>query len=86
MLAFMAMPTIVSISEDAITAVPWQYKGRAGARRDTMADDVQDNSPRCDARDTCRGDAWDGRVIGETMAVMMITGNAAHIRQHCLLR
>jgi len=26
MLAFMAMPTIVSISEDAITAVPWQYK------------------------------------------------------------
>ena len=26
MLAFMAMPTIVTISEDAIRSVPWQYK------------------------------------------------------------
>jgi phosphate transport system permease protein len=79
-LAFMAMPTIVSISEDAITAVPREYESGAlalGATRwQTMA------------RITLRAAAPGilaavmlgvGRVIGETMAVMMITGNAAAI-------
>jgi phosphate transport system permease protein len=80
MLAFMAMPTIVSISEDAIRAVPWQYKEGAlalGATKwQTMYRIVLPAALPGIFAAVMLGI---GRVIGETMAVMMITGNAANI-------
>ncbi|MCL1972481.1 MAG: phosphate ABC transporter permease subunit PstC [Endomicrobia bacterium] len=80
MLAFMAMPTIVSISEDAIRSVPWSYKEGAlalGATRWQMIRRIvlKAAMPGIIAAVML----GIGRVIGETMAVMMITGNAAHI-------
>jgi phosphate transport system permease protein len=80
MLAFMAMPTIVSISEDAIRSVPWSYKEGAlalGATKwQTMYRIV---IPAALPGIVAAVMLGIGRVIGETMAVMMITGNAAHI-------
>ena len=80
MLAFMAMPTIVTISEDAILSVPWQYKEGAlalGATKwQTMRRVVLKAAMPGIIAAIMLGI---GRVIGETMAVMMITGNAAHI-------
>ncbi len=79
-LAFMALPTIVSISEDAIRQVPWSYKEGAialGATRwQTMYRIVLPAALPGIVGAVMLGI---GRVIGETMAVMMITGNAAHI-------
>ncbi|MFH1824019.1 MAG: phosphate ABC transporter permease subunit PstC [Candidatus Firestonebacteria bacterium] len=80
MLAFMAMPTIVSISEDAIRAVPGQYKEGAlalGATKwQTMYRII---FPAALPGILAAVMLGIGRVIGETMAVMMITGNAANI-------
>jgi phosphate transport system permease protein len=80
MLAFMALPTIVSISEDAIRSVPWSYKEGAlalGATRwQTMYRIVLPAALPGIVGAIMLGI---GRVIGETMAVMMITGNAAQI-------
>ncbi|MEW6170611.1 MAG: phosphate ABC transporter permease subunit PstC [Candidatus Omnitrophota bacterium] len=80
MLAFMAMPTIVSISEDAINSVPRIYKEGAlalGATRwQTMRRVILIAALPGIIAAVMLGI---GRVIGETMAVMMITGNAAVI-------
>jgi len=80
MLAFMAMPTIVSIAEDALHAVPRSYKEGAYALGATRWQTIH----RVILRAASPGIAAAvmlgiGRVIGETMAVMMITGNAAVI-------
>ncbi|MFH0947497.1 MAG: phosphate ABC transporter permease subunit PstC, partial [Elusimicrobiota bacterium] len=79
-LAFMAMPTIVSISEDAIRAVPLQYKEGAialGATKwQTMYRIILPAAAPGILAAVMLGI---GRVIGETMVVMMITGNAANI-------
>ncbi len=85
MLGFMAMPTIVSIAEDAIAAVPTEYKQGAlalGATRWQMLYRVvlHAASPGILAAVML----GIGRVIGETMAVMMITGNAAVIPESFL--
>lgn len=85
-LAFMAMPTIVSIAEDAITAVPRQYREAAIA----MGATKWQTTWRIVARAARPGMVAAvmlgiGRVIGETMAVMMVTGNAAII-PHSILQ
>jgi len=80
MLAFMAMPTIVSIAEDAINAVPSRYKEAAmalGATQWQMLWRVV--SKAASSGIVAAVMLGIGRVFGETMAVMMITGNAAHI-------
>lgn len=80
MLAFMALPTIISISEDAINAVPRQYKEGAialGATHwQTLYRVILHGALPGIIAASMLGI---GRVIGETMAVMMITGNAAVI-------
>ena len=80
MLAFMAMPTIVSISEDAIRSVPLSYKDGAKAlgatKWQTMYRIILPAALPGIVGAVMLGI---GRVIGETMAVMMITGNAAQI-------
>jgi phosphate transport system permease protein len=85
-LAFMAMPTIVSIAEDAITAVPRSYREAAIA----MGATKWQTSWRIVAYAARPGMVAAvmlgiGRVIGETMAVMMVTGNAALI-PHSILQ
>ena len=85
-LAFMAMPTIVSIAEDAVTAVPRQYREAAIA----MGATKWQTTWRIVAFAARPGMfaaimLGIGRVIGETMAVMMVTGNAALI-PHSILQ
>ncbi|MDR3196037.1 MAG: phosphate ABC transporter permease subunit PstC [Endomicrobium sp.] len=80
MLAFMAVPTIVTISEDAIRSVPWQYKQGALALGATKWQTIRRIVLKAAMPGIIAAVMLGiGRVIGETMAVMMITGNAAHI-------
>jgi len=80
MLAFMAMPTIVSIAEDAINAVPKRYKEAALALGATHWQAIWRVVLRAASSGIVAAVMLGiGRVIGETMAVMMITGNAARI-------
>lgn len=80
MLAFMAMPTIISISEDALHAVPKDYRAGSlalGATRwQTISRVVVPAAKRGILAGVMLGV---GRAIGETMTVLMITGNAAVI-------
>jgi len=79
-LAFMAMPTIVTISEDAIRSVPWQYKEGALALGATKWQMIRRIVLKAAMPGIIAAIMLGiGRVIGETMAVMMVTGNAAHI-------
>lgn len=80
MLAFMAMPTIVSIAEDALYAVPKVYKEGAIALGATHWQTIyRVILPAASSGIIAAVMLGMGRVIGETMAVMMITGNAALI-------
>ncbi len=80
MLAFMAMPTIVSVAEDALTAVPQKYKEGALALGATHWQSIwRVVLPAASTGIVAAIMLGVGRVIGETMAVMMVTGNAAQI-------
>jgi len=80
MLAFMAMPTIVSIIEDAITSVPRSYKEGALALGATHWQTIRRVIlPAAFPGIIAAVMLGIGRVIGETMVVLMITGNAAII-------
>ncbi len=84
-LAFMAMPTIVSITEDALTALPRGYREAAlalGATRWQMMNRVLLRAAGSGIVAAVM--LGIGRVIGETMAVMMVTGNAAVIPRSLL--
>ncbi len=85
MLAFMAMPTIVSVAEDALYSVPKNYKEGAFALGATHWQTIRRVIlPAASSGILAAVMLGIGRVIGETMAVMMITGNAAVI-PHSLL-
>ena len=80
MLAFMAMPTIVSIMEDALNAVPKGYREGSIAMGATKWQTIyRIVLPSASSGVIAAVMLGIGRVIGETMAVMMITGNAAVI-------
>lgn len=80
MLAFMAMPTIVSIAEDALYSVPKTFKEGALAMGATHWQAIWRVMLRAASGGILAAIMLGiGRVIGETMAVMMITGNAAII-------
>ncbi|MEW6686756.1 MAG: phosphate ABC transporter permease subunit PstC [Candidatus Edwardsbacteria bacterium] len=79
-LAFMAMPTIVSIAEDAITGVPKKYKEAALALGATHWQTIyRVIIPAASSGIVAAVMLGIGRVIGETMTVMMVTGNSAEI-------
>lgn len=79
-LAFMAMPTIVSIAEDALHSVPKSYKEGAYALGATKWQTIyRVVLPAASSGIMAAIMLGIGRVVGETMAVMMITGNAASI-------
>jgi len=85
-LAFMAMPTIVSIAEDALYSVPKSYKEGAFALGATHWQTIyRVLLPAASSGIVAAVMLGIGRVIGETMAVMMITGNAAVIPQSILV-
>lgn len=80
LLAFMAIPTVTSISEDALRSVPKSYKEASlalGASRIRTIWRV--TVPAALPGIMAAVMLGTGRVIGETMAVMMVTGNAAII-------
>ena len=79
-LAFMAMPTIVSIIEDAIVSIPKTYKEGSLALGATHWQTIyRVILPAASSGILAAVMLGIGRVIGETMAVLMITGNAAVI-------
>jgi len=79
-LAFMAMPTIVSIAEDALYSIPKTYKEGALALGATHWQAIyRVMLPAASSGILAAVMLGTGRVIGETMAVMMITGNSALI-------
>lgn len=77
LLAFMALPTIISISEDALVNVPRAYKeaafGLGATRWQTLWRIVL---PAASSGIIAAVMLGIGRVIGETMVVMMVTGNS----------
>jgi phosphate transport system permease protein len=80
LLGIMALPTIISISEDAISMVPREYKEGSlaiGATRwQTISRVLLPSALSGISTAIILGF---GRAIGETMAVLMVTGNAAVI-------
>ncbi len=86
MLAFMAMPTIVSIAEDALYSIPKTYKEGSLALGATHWQTIyRVLLPAASSGIVAAVMLGVGRVIGETMAVMMITGNAA-LLPHSILQ
>lgn len=79
-LAYMALPTIISISEDALYAVPKDYRDAALAVGATQWQTIRRVVfPAARSGLVMSVMLGIGRAIGETMAVMMVTGNAAFI-------
>jgi phosphate transport system permease protein len=80
LLGIMALPTISSVSEDAISAVPREYREGSlaiGATRwQTISRVIVPAALSGIAAAIILGI---GRAVGETMAVMMVAGNAAII-------
>ncbi|OHB57599.1 MAG: phosphate ABC transporter permease subunit PstC [Planctomycetes bacterium GWF2_50_10] len=77
LLAFMALPTIISISEDALVSVPRTFKeaayGLGATKWQTM---WRVMLPAASSGIIAGVMLGIGRVIGETMVVLMVTGNA----------
>ncbi len=78
LLALMAAPTIISISEDAIRSVPLSYKEASLAVGASRLETIwKITVPAAMSGIMAAVMLGLGRVIGETMAVLMVTGNAA---------
>lgn len=77
MLAFMSLPTIISISEDAINAVPDRYRHASVALGATKWETtIGIVLPSASSGMSAAVMLGLGRIVGETMAVLMITGNS----------
>lgn len=79
-LAIMILPTIVSMSTNAINAVPLKYREASLAmgadKRETITKVIL---PAAKSGIFSSAVLGMGRAIGETMAVMMVTGNVASL-------
>ncbi len=79
-LAYMALPTIISISEDALYAVPKEYRDGALAIGATQWQTIwRVVLPAARSGIVIAIILGIGRAIGETMVVLMVTGNAANL-------
>jgi len=80
LLGIMALPTIISVSEDAISSVPCEYRegslGVGATRWQTISRVIVPAALSGIAAAIILGI---GRALGETMAVLMVAGNAAVI-------
>ena len=80
LLALMALPTIVSVAEDALDAVPKTYRDGALALGATRWQTIWRVIVPAARSGILTGMMLGiGRAIGETMTVMMVTGNAARV-------
>jgi phosphate transport system permease protein len=80
MLGYMALPTIISVAEDALDAVPKSYRDAALALGATHWQTIwRVTVPAARFGILMAMMLGVGRTIGETMAVMMVTGNAARL-------
>jgi len=78
LLGLMAIPTIMSVSEDALRSVPASYKQASLALGGNEIQTIwRITVPAALPGIVAAVMLGIGRVIGETMAVMMVTGNAA---------
>jgi phosphate transport system permease protein len=79
-LAYMALPTIISIAEDALDAVPKSYRDAGLAMGATEWETIwRVVVPAARSGIVTAVMLGMGRAIGETMAVMLVTGNAARM-------
>lgn len=79
-LAYMSLPTIISITEDALYAVPKEYRDGSLALGATQWQTIwRVVLPAARSGIVMAIMLGIGRAIGETMAVMLVTGNAANI-------
>ena len=77
LLGAIALPTVVSVSEDALDAVPRSYREGAWALGATPWQTIWRVTLPAARSGVLTGVMLGvGRAIGETMAVMMVTGNA----------
>jgi phosphate transport system permease protein len=80
LLAYMALPTIISVAEDALDSVPKGYRDAALAMGATKWQTIwRVVVPAARSGIATAVMLGMGRAIGETMAVMMVTGNAARM-------
>lgn len=80
LLAGMALPTIVSVAEDALDSVPRSYRDAALALGATKWQTIwRVTVPAARSGVLTAMMLGVGRAIGETMTVMMVTGNAARL-------
>ncbi|RIK18690.1 MAG: phosphate ABC transporter permease subunit PstC, partial [Chloroflexi bacterium] len=79
-LAYMALPTMVSVAEDALDAVPKSYRDAALAMGATRWETIWRVSvPAARTGILTAIMLGIGRALGETMVVLMVTGNAARM-------
>jgi phosphate transport system permease protein len=79
-LAYMALPTVISVAEDALDAVPQSYRNASLAMGATQWQTIwRVVVPAAKSGILTAVMLGMGRAIGETMAVMMVTGNAARL-------
>jgi phosphate transport system permease protein len=79
-LAYMSLPTIISVAEDALDAVPRSYRDAGLAMGATHWQTIwRVVVPAGRSGVIMAAMLGMGRAIGETMAVMMVTGNAARM-------
>ena len=79
-LAYMSLPTIISVAEDALDAVPKSYRDAGLAMGATQWQTIwRVVVPAARSGIVMAVMLGLGRAIGETMAVMMVTGNAARM-------
>ncbi|MBN1192399.1 MAG: phosphate ABC transporter permease subunit PstC [Coriobacteriia bacterium] len=77
-LGIMALPTVISISEDALHAVPFDLRQGSAALGNTRWQTTYKVTVPAAASGIFAAIMLGlGRAIGETMAVLMLTGNAA---------
>lgn len=79
-LAYMSLPTIISVAEDALDAVPKSYRDASLAMGATQWQTIwRVVIPAAKSGILTAIMLGLGRAIGETMLVMMVTGNAARM-------
>jgi phosphate transport system permease protein len=83
LLAFISIPTIVSVAEDALNTVPNSYRQASLALGATQWQTIWDVTlPAAKTGVLTAVMLGIGRSLGETMAVMMVTGNAPLMPLH----
>ena len=79
-LSMMVLPTIISVSETALNAVPEEYEQASLALGATKIETIFKVSLPAAKSGIAAGVVLGiGRAVGETMAVMMVAGNVANM-------